>query len=179
MKLTKVMRAEFVEKVMHATKWNSKWNAQAIADEMKRRAIESEPADVKAFFKKYPEKVMMNTQSIPWVEFQYINNEGWKRWFNQSFSCIYGFDQSKINCEDLRKEWAAYRKESDARNEMRKRLTEAAAGATTLKDLQLLFPKLTKYMPSEPEKVKKLLPVAREGLYEDLVKLGFPKGGDK
>ena len=179
MKLTKVMRAEFVEKVMHATKRKSKWNAQAIADEMKRRAIESEPADVKAFFKKYPEKVMMNTQLIPWMEFQYINSEGGKRWHSQRFESINGFDQSKINCEDLKKEWAAYRKESDARKEMSKRLTEAAAGAITLKDLQLLFPKLTKYMPSEPEKVKKLLPVAREGLYEDLVKLGFPKGGDK
>ena len=48
MKLTKAMREEFVSSVMLATKWKNKWTAQKIADEMKRRALESEPADVKA-----------------------------------------------------------------------------------------------------------------------------------
>lgn len=177
MKLTKAMREEFVSSVMLATKRKNKWTAQKIADEMKRRALESEPADVKAFFKKYPEKVMMNTQLITWMRYEYIASEGRRCWFNQRFESINGFDQSKIDCEDLKKEWTAHRKESDARKEMKRRLIEAAAGAVTLKDLQLLFPKLTKHMPAEPAKVAKMLPVAREGLYEDLVKLGFPKEG--
>lgn len=87
--------------------------------------------------------------------------------------CVAGQELSDIDIEDLKKNYELWAKEAERRREMANRLREVAYSVTTNTALAEVLPDLVRFVPVDEPKVKKLLPVARSGLFADLKALGL------
>lgn len=169
MRLTNEMRADFADRVMRKIPLRSTTTRDKVLDEIERRIMAQQPADVRKFVKDHPGHVERISQRVDWLDYR-DHDAG-----HFHYGYVRGFWDTVINTidlSDLKAAWEDHLAEQQERRTMRARILEQAGGCTTTQQLEVVFPDLKGLIP-KPDVVVKSLPVAAKGLTDDLVKLGL------
>lgn len=159
MRLTNVVRDDFIVKVMNNTPWKSKYTKDVACKEIQRRGDALLPKDVQAFIKKHPH--LINRSS------------NYEKLTGAYVYLVRGQELSSIDYEDIKEQYNAYAAEKSERANLRSRLSELAYSAKTLKQLHDLMPELAAYMPKDEATAKQLPVAVAGGLVAELVKAGL------
>jgi len=163
MRLNNSMRDAFIAKVMGMVKPKSKWTIEKIVEEAERRFVEALPAEVKAVREKYPRMLMRTSiRTDDFIKTSY---------YGHSIGVVSCQSLEDIETRDLAKHIEAWNKYQDDRMKIKERLKELVAACDTTNALAVALPTLAHLIPPAPDKVKNL-PVAAQGLIDDLKKMG-------
>lgn len=175
MKLTNVIRDQFVDAVMAALPWKNTLDYKQAVAEFERRAFALLPAEVIALSKKYPGMLAMSTDSIPGMPHRapYVK-EGDQYAAHRTWNAVHPrlVDVKQVKFDDIRKKIAARDEEDLQRNERRLQLKGIAYSATTTEALEKALPELASFVP-KPVHVPTPFPVVPAGFVEGLKKAGL------
>lgn len=163
MRLTNVMRKQFVDAVMKKVRVRHKFSEEQYQEAVKSISLNALPKEVAVAYKKYPEFIIMG-----------------KKWMTYDRGCInhylHFFAGQDFNSLDISVPAAKYAKsweEEEAKHsKMRERLESIAAAMTTTDKLKEALPELAKFVPFQ-ETAKMYLPVSAAGIVKDLKELGL------
>lgn len=171
MKLTIPHRQNFVNDVMNDMPRPAEKARDAAMKDFVKQCHEKLPADVQKVLKKYPKMFQKQTFGIKGWFVAYDLRQNSFAYTNNVY--VLTLD-GKLPLEPDTSTNQPFIDELTAHRELRARLIDVTGACGTLAQLKEAFPELIKYMPTEPKKTKRDLPVAGGGVVADLCKLGLP-----
>lgn len=169
MRLTNQMREDFVNAVMRKVRRRQKWDRVACAEEINKRLESVLADDIKVFAADHPNLLVRSSLCLAFLTYRDTNN--CRRYYYAQ--CVAGQELRDIDIEDLKKNHERWVKEEERRKEMAIRLRQVADSVTTNTALAEALPDLVRFVPVDEPQIKKMLPVARRGLFDDLKALGL------
>jgi hypothetical protein len=146
-RMTKEEKEDFVKSVMRSIPRKSEMSPSAIITELDKRYSTKVPSDVKAFMKKYPGCVAMESPELKGFPRHHVDDSGEKRWryVRPTFPKMVRVED--VDFIDLIKAAEEYDAETLKRQEMANNLKAAIHGFNTIKQVSEAYPELSKFLP--------------------------------